>query len=341
MVARYCADWGIPHQVLVWDHGGDVRGNLMQAARQARYGLIADWALRQGVEQVMLGHTADDQAEGFLMALSRGAGLDGLSGMAGMRIRGGIRFCRPLLSVRRQALRDHLDAHRIVWAEDPTNSDERYQRTRLRKALTVLAPLGIDTEQVQTSIAHLAASRAALAETLADWAVQHVTTDHGMVQIDRAAFAVLQPELRRRLLLAALGWLSRADHPPRGTDQLRFLDSLLQGRGATLAGCRARVLPRHIRLTREARAVCDGGPLWDRRWHVTPEPPEGAEIRALGGAGLALCSDWRKSGIPREALIVSPAIWRGDCLLAAPLLQPDGPWHAGTGIEFRFFILSH
>jgi tRNA(Ile)-lysidine synthase len=347
MVAARCAEWGVPHEVLVWDHGGQMDGNLMAAARAARYGLLSDWARRQGGAVIALGHTADDRAEGLIMALARGAGLDGLSGMRPeWTDAGGVRFVRPLLGVTRAALRAHLTAAGIGWVEDPTNGDDRYLRARVRAALAMLAPLGLDTEGMAQSVAHLSAARGALEQALSDWAAAHVTTPWGMVQIDRPAFAALHPDQRLRLVRAVLRWIVRGDHAPRGADQSRFVDSLLAGRGATLHGVRARATARHLRLFREARAVAGpveavDGALWDGRWRLRGPAAEGEVIRALGEDGLALRPGWRDHGIPRDAALVSPAIWRGARLIAAPLLEPLGPWQAETAGCLALFILSH
>ncbi|MGL5009349.1 MAG: tRNA lysidine(34) synthetase, partial [Paracoccaceae bacterium] len=64
-VGRICAGLGVGHDVVVWAHEA-VGGNLMDQARRARYALLADWAQRAGIGQVVLGHTADDPAETFL-----------------------------------------------------------------------------------------------------------------------------------------------------------------------------------------------------------------------------------------------------------------------------------
>ena len=64
MVADFCAAREIRHDVIKWD-GWDGSGNLQARAREARYALIADWALGAGVDTVALGHTQDDQAETF------------------------------------------------------------------------------------------------------------------------------------------------------------------------------------------------------------------------------------------------------------------------------------
>lgn len=71
-VACACARIGVPHETLAWEHG-EIGGNLQDRARRARYALIADWARRGGIGDVVLGHTADDQAETVLMGLAREA----------------------------------------------------------------------------------------------------------------------------------------------------------------------------------------------------------------------------------------------------------------------------
>lgn len=106
------------------------------AARRARYRALAAVAREQGADAVLLGQHADDQAETVLLALSRGAGLPGLAGMAERFEREGMVFGRPLLALASQTLRDWLlhEAHPFV--DDPTNSDTRYTRNRIRAVLT-------------------------------------------------------------------------------------------------------------------------------------------------------------------------------------------------------------
>ena len=114
------------------------QGNLQEAARMARRRLLADYAREQEIGTVLLGHTLDDQAETFLLRLARGSGVEGLSGMSGEIDVDGVRFLRPLLSVRREPLREYLRGRGIVWAEDPSNEDERFDRVRMRQLLPLL-----------------------------------------------------------------------------------------------------------------------------------------------------------------------------------------------------------
>ncbi len=345
-MAEYCADLGVPHRVLCWSGPAD-SGNLMAQARQARFALIASWAQEQGLGCVALGHTLDDQAESFLMNLGRAAGLDGLSGMRADWQAAGVRWCRPLLAIARADLRAYLRGQGISWIDDPTNEDDRFARVRARRAVAALRPVA-DLQAIGRSIAHLAALRADLTRALGAWVAAHVTEQAGALTFDRVAWAALLPDLRRRLIPAILRWMTGAEHPPREAQLARLIDALLAGQGGTLGGVRFRLKGNHISVMREPRAVVGlsapchaGGGRWDGRWRLTGPAAKGEEIRALGAQGLALCPDWRTMGNPREALIVSPAIWDGGRLVAAPLAGKSGGWVAEPDPSFGMFILSH
>lgn len=96
--------------------------NLEARARAARYR-----ALPAGV---LTGHTADDQAETVLLNLVRGAGLDGLAGMAPAN--------RPLLGLRRSETRSLCAALGLDAVTDPSNDDPAFRRNRVRRELVPL-----------------------------------------------------------------------------------------------------------------------------------------------------------------------------------------------------------
>jgi tRNA(Ile)-lysidine synthase len=342
-VAEYCASLGVPHTTLRWDHGA-IAGNVMDAARRARMRLVGDWARAQGIAHVALGHTADDQAETFLMGLARASGLDGLAGMRGFWREDGVNWARPLLWQSRAALRDYLRRHGIGWVDDPTNDDDSYTRIKARKALATLAPLGITVESLTATVGHLTLARHALRKTVVDASAQHVTEMVGALHINRAGFASLADDVQRRLILAAISWLSGDPYPPRSAKQETLRRALQHGRAATVHGCRFRVGPKTICILREPKAVATlEAPTtseWDNRWHLDGPHAPGLTIRALGD-GIRACPDWRATGIPRDALVVSPAIWRGDVLIAAPLAGFGGGWTATLRPDFVSFLLSH
>jgi tRNA(Ile)-lysidine synthase len=343
LVGQICATLSIPHQGLVWDHA-NVTGNLQEQARLARYDLLADWARGRGLQAVILGHTAEDQAECLLMGLARAAGLDGLAGMRPRFQHHGITFLRPLLTARRADLRHHLMGQGIDWIEDPSNDNDRFTRIRFRKAMAALATLGLTVETLAASAQHLAQAKQALDQSLVQ-AFQQIGQERaGALFLNSSGLAELPIELQRRMLSAALRWITGTPHGPRGPALARALQSVLSGKDATLHGVRLRCRKDQIQITREAKSLAHletaTHQLWDNRWHLTgPHAPD-LTLRALGAEGLRLCPDWRALRLPREALIVLPAVWRGAELVAAPQARPETDWQA-TCRSFDLFIISH
>ena len=108
------------------------------AARQARYAafqqaLQTHWG--GSVSHLALAQHADDQAETILLALSRGAGLPGLSAMPERIERHGLVLHRPWLAVPGAVLREWLQSLGVAWVEDPSNADTRFTRNKIRHQL--------------------------------------------------------------------------------------------------------------------------------------------------------------------------------------------------------------
>ncbi|MDR7123662.1 tRNA lysidine(34) synthetase TilS [Pseudotabrizicola sp. 4114] len=344
-VGQVCAGLGLPHEVLVWAHGA-VEGNLMAAARRARYGLLADWARRRGIGAVLVAHTADDQAETVLLGLARAAGLDGLAGMRPGWQQGGVAFHRPLLAVTRAGLRGFLQRRGLWFVDDPSNEDPAFDRVKMRAALAGLAAVGITSTGLATVARNLAAVQADLRGLVAGAAERLVVERAGALEMDRAGFAALPDELARRLVQAGLMWLSGADYPPRAGALARMVQGLRDGRDGTLWGSRLVHRKGRALLLREPRALGREvalGAVWDGRWRVTG--PGAGVVRAVGAQGLAQLPDWRAGGIAREAALVTPGVWLGDRLLAAPALASgltSGKEFAATlTAGFGLFLLSH
>jgi tRNA(Ile)-lysidine synthase len=156
------------------------------AARIARYqGLLE---LAQGdatsptLQAIAVAQHADDQVETLLLALSRGAGMAGLSAMPAMWSRGGVQFYRPFLEVAGSDIRDWLAQEYIDYVIDPTNVDERYTRNRIRAqvlpALQAAFPHFRDT--FARSAAHAAQAQALLDEIAAQDVAQVLRERDGL-----------------------------------------------------------------------------------------------------------------------------------------------------------------
>lgn len=110
-----------------------------EAARDARYRafeiLALDFIGLTVSKTIAIGQHADDQVETVLLALSRGSGLPGLSGMAATWVRSGVTYCRPFLGVRSSEIRAWLADRGVPFIEDPTNANEKFTRNRIRARL--------------------------------------------------------------------------------------------------------------------------------------------------------------------------------------------------------------
>lgn len=134
-VQAHCQHWGVPCHVAHIQAQHAAGESPEAAAREGRYRALADLAATVGASVVLLGHHADDQVETFMLALSRGAGLPGLSAMPVNLERHGVRLARPILSVDPLDLRDWLAEQGVAVVHDPTNDDTAFTRNRIRQGL--------------------------------------------------------------------------------------------------------------------------------------------------------------------------------------------------------------
>jgi len=130
-----CARLAVPFRcVRLRLEGSGPGGPSEETMRRARYRALEGIARSTDCGFILLAHQRDDQAETLLLNLIRGAGLQGLAGMAHRR---GI-FLRPLLSIPRSDLRRYLDEIGAAWRDDSTNLDLDHPRNRIRHHLLPL-----------------------------------------------------------------------------------------------------------------------------------------------------------------------------------------------------------
>ena len=143
--------------------------NIEARARTARYEALADLCNEYGIEDLLLAHHQNDQAETVLLQLLRGSGVAGLAGMPKNRELATqdhqITLWRPLLEQTRKELEAYAQANKLQWIEDPSNRNSKYRRNAIRQK--ILPAL----EQIQPeAIANMARSATLLgeAQTLLD-----------------------------------------------------------------------------------------------------------------------------------------------------------------------------
>jgi tRNA(Ile)-lysidine synthase len=185
---------------------------LQQAARQARYRLLAARAAAVKAGHILTAHTLDDQAETVLIRMTRGSGLSGLCGMTHVSPvpvaePGGIMLVRPLLDIPKTRLVATLRRAGIDFADDPSNRDPRFTRARLRDAMPMLAREGLDAHRLALLARRMQRADAAL-ERAVDAAqaalAQPSWRDRGAIVFAVEEFARLPGEVALRLLGRAI-----------------------------------------------------------------------------------------------------------------------------------------
>lgn len=269
-VAAFCGDRGISHRVMQWNGKKPISG-LQDAARNVRYQLLRDAARDENAAAVVTAHTRDDQIETIRMRQQRGMGR-GLSGMAeAVLYRRDCWVLRPLLKVRRDALRTVLSEAAIEWADDPSNRDRRFERVRIRLEQTDPAA---DTELLSTVDAMATARRSddeRLARFLHDNVVIHGDMIAELPQVPEGLSDLLQQALA--LLSALMG--GRAYLP--GSKGLDHIARFVAGGGPPRISLSRCILDRRaerIFVYRERRSVptirieagCEG--IWDGRYRI-------------------------------------------------------------------------
>ncbi|MBC2778672.1 tRNA lysidine(34) synthetase TilS [Parasphingopyxis marina] len=221
-VARICEGLNVPHAIL--SPPEPIAGNIQSAARAARYALLDAWSEAESLAWVATAHHADDQIETVLMRLMRGSGIEGLSAIRPVNGR----YVRPLLAMRKAALVEYVRAHGIAAIEDPSNSDDGFDRVRLRKALR-------DLPDYDPALVERAMTAAREAGEALQWARDREAKAH----VERVGENLILArtdyprDLLRRLVLHCLESLD-PDIAPRGPALDRLLATLRRGEKATI-----------------------------------------------------------------------------------------------------------
>lgn len=285
-VARIAAALGIAHRTLAWEAAKPATG-LSAAAREARHALLARAAREAGSDLVLTGHTLDDQAETLAMRAKRGTGR-GEAGIAPATLFDWrCWFARPLIGMRRAALRRFLAGLGQAWIDDPSNVNPASERARMRAALTEaeILRLAAEADSAGRHRADLGRRAAALIAAYAGMPAP------GLVRLDRQ-FAT-EPDRAAatyalRILLACAG--GREHLPDEGRAQA-LLDRLGEVNfRATLSRSVIDARRDGVFLLRERRGLPAPGPaqpgIWDGRYRLEGRA-EAMTVAATGDSGAA------------------------------------------------------
>lgn len=348
---RSASALGVDAVTLHWE-GTKPSTGVQAAARAMRYRLLAQEAERWRADAILTAHTADDQAETILMRAAHRSGVRGLAGMAaGSFIADGAGppqpLLRPLLGVRRAALRAFLAEIGAAFVDDPSNDDPRFERVRARRAL---AAHGEEATAALLALGDDARRFSALSDRADEARLRTLNAafraDGAVALLAAAVDPLIDAPLAARLVGAVGG------DAPAPEAAATALGAALDGRRTTLGGALVALVGSFVLISREPAAVLGrkGAPapapvrlapggrcLWDQRFIVENTLSAPAALRPLGAASAALDPDFA------ETLQAAPALWIGETPAAFP--GDDGPgeraFQSLAAERFRRLVVRH
>lgn len=313
-VARRMRQLGIPHEIrqLQW---GDNNNNadpwipeiqkLEAVARERRYAAISNVCKDQGIETILTGHHAGDQAETFLLRFLRHSGVYGMGGMsvqAPLPVNvDNLQVVRPLLSIKKKALYGICQSAHIKWYEDASNRDPQFRRNQLRLAIDAHqhrrdSPINVDSllEMSHIMQQHRSYINAGAEQCLKDFVNFDQRAGTAEIDVEWRANA----SLRERVLSTLIGWVGAKEHPP----ELAHIQEMLKAtdsKNSSVAG----VVSAGVMLL---------APKKSRGWLLCRQPPRLGEIPA----------------IQYGSLLDSPttAVWDNRLKIEIELKGADIPW---------------
>jgi tRNA(Ile)-lysidine synthase len=217
---------------------------LKEGAREARYRLLVDHAKAIGADALMTAHHTDDQAETVLFRLLRGSGVAGLRGIDLMTARDGMAIARPLIGLKKRDLIAFANARGAPFIDDPSNTDPRFARTRLRSLLVRLGEEGLDAEALDRLARRARETEEALAHLTAE--VEARVGSEGAIDartLFAAPIAISHRILARRIAAAGGRDASRIGLEKIETLAANLRDALKERRayGANIGGALVRL----------------------------------------------------------------------------------------------------
>lgn len=162
-VKNYCKINNIPFFIQSFDtkkYAEENNLSIQVTARNIRYEWFYNLLAIEKLDFIVTAHHQDDTIETFLINLTRGTGLDGLTGIPEINDK----IVRPLLSFSREEIENYAKENTIKWREDSSNSSDKYLRNKIRHdVVPVLKELNPSfLQSFQNTINHLKQSKTVL-----------------------------------------------------------------------------------------------------------------------------------------------------------------------------------
>ena len=214
--------------------------NIQAEARNSRYEILINYCKKNKIQTLITAHNLEDQVETFLMRLSRGSGLKGLSAMKILsKISTKVRLFRPLLDIKKNYLKRISKNIFGTYIKDPSNKNIKFLRTKVRNLKAPLEKSGIKYEQIFRSIQNLSFSKNTLENYLSSIFKKIIKKKNNQISINFRKYQELSHETKLALINESIKQLKKNYYDIRSKKVANLIEVLSKKnfKKSTLGGC--------------------------------------------------------------------------------------------------------
>ena len=214
--------------------------NIQKNAREIRYNLLEKFCKKKKAKSLIVAHHQDDQVETFLMRLSRGSGVEGLSSMNEIAtLKQGTSLIRPLLDFKKNELISITKHTFNKFFKDPSNKNRKFLRTNIREVKKNLEKKGIDIEKIVRSIKNIASTKDAINFYVERSIKKYITFKGKLTILNLEKFRQEPKEIKFKIVNKIIKKTTNSYYPPRSKKVLNLIDGFQRNRikKLTLGGC--------------------------------------------------------------------------------------------------------
>ena len=237
-VKRLLSKYGINLTIL--KNKKKIDKNIQKNAREIRYNLLEKFCKKKKAKSLIVAHHQDDQVETFLIRLSRGSGVEGLSSMNEITtLKQGTSSIRPLLDFKKKELISITKHTFNKFFKDPSNKNRKFLRTNIRELKKNLEKKGIDIEKIVRSIKNIASTKEAINFYVERSIKKYITFKGKLTILDLEKLRQEPQEIKFKVINKIIKKTTNSYYPPRSKKVLNLIDGLQRNRikKLTLGGC--------------------------------------------------------------------------------------------------------
>ena len=246
----------IHSKILRWK-GKIPKKNIQKNARDLRYSLISEYCFKNKIKYLATAHHADDQIENFFIRLLRGSGLTGLSSMSvNTKYNKNLKIIRPFLYLEKKNLRYIALKYFKTYVKDPSNKNEKFLRTRVRKYKKNMEREGLDTKKIIKTVDNLVSANKAINFYKNKALSKHASfMSKNRCLLNKSIFSEEAEEIIFKSCSDILSLISGTYYPPRSKKIINLIERLKKKNfiKSTLGGCIIEKKDNFILISKESK----------------------------------------------------------------------------------------